>query len=506
MRCRWRRPTACCISAVVISAWGLAATLGDSRLADAVMQQDTGAVSSLLKQHVDVNARQTDGSTALLWAAHYDNRELAQMLIAAGADPRIANRYNISPISEAATNGDAAMIEMLLKAGANPNTTKEEGETVLMTAARTGKIDAVKALLDHGAKVNVTEDWRWQTPLMWSAAEGHPEVVQLLIDRGADVNARSAVFDYRDLKAKAGSVPMNFPRGGFTALLFAARQGNMEAAKVLLNAGANVNQGDPDNTSPLIVAIINLHYDLAGYLMDHGADINAADAKGRTPLYAAVDMRNMDITTRPTPKIPDKLDSLDIIKMLLAKGANPNAPLKSMLPPRGVLDGGDFTMSAGATPFLRAARSDDVTVMRMLLEKGADPKLETKAKDNALMLAAGISWRDGKTRGTEPDAVQAIQICLDHGLDVNAANSKGETALHGAASRGADKIVQFLADKGAKLDVKDKEGHTPLDTAMGVGASVGGVRAPHETTVALLRKLMGRGAEKTAQNDTPAAQ
>ncbi len=469
----------------------------NSALADAAMNQDKAAVAALLNQHADVNAAQADGSTALLWAAHWDDVETADLLIRAGANAKAANRYGITPLFQAAMNGDAAMVEKLLKAGADPNAAQSEGETVLMTAARSGNADAVKALIEHGAQVNAAEKWRGQTALMWAAAEKHPAVVQFLVQHGADVNARSAVFDFTKLKPKSGSVPMNFPRGGFTPLLFAARQGDLESARILLAAGADPNLADPDGTSPMIVAIVNLHYDLAGLLLEKGADPNASDNRGRTPLYAAVDMHTMDITTRPTPKIADKLDSVALVKLLLAHKANPNAQLINFIPPRGVLDGADRTLSAGATPFLRAAKSGDVALMRVLLDNGADPKLATQDGTTALMAAAGVGWRDGKTRGTDAEVIDAIKICLDLGVDINAANAQGDTAMHGAASRSGDPIIQFLADHGARVDAKDKKGRTPLDVALGVGADAGGVRAPHESTVALLKKLM---AVSTAEN------
>jgi ankyrin repeat protein len=490
--------------AVVFAAAGFAANIGPSALADAAMREDKAAVQALIQEHADVNASQVDGTTALHWAAHNDDAEAIELLLKAGAKARVTNRYGITPLSEACLNGDAAIIEKLIKAGADPNAPHAEGETPLMTAARTGNPDAVKVLLDHGARVNTTESWRGQSALMWASAENHPEAAKLLIARGADIDAHSGVFDYSGMKAKAGSIGMNWPRGGFTPLLFAAREGAVDTVRVLLDAGANINLPDPDGSTPLLLAIINFHYDIAGVLLDRGADVNAADSKGRTPLYAAVDMQDLDVSTRPPTKVADKRTSLDIIKSLLEHGASPNAELIKVIPPRGVLDGADGTMGVGSTPFLRAARASDVEVMKLLLAKGANPKMTTQDDVSALMLAAGISWRDGKTRGAEKDSVEAIRLCLDLGLDINAASARGgETAMHGAAGRGADLIVQFLADHGANVDAKDKQGRTPIDTANGVGAGVGGVRSPHDSTVALLAKLgghAGQPATETAKN------
>lgn len=476
----------------ILTATFFAATTGgpDTRMADAAEHKDLAAVRALIGQHAPVDGAQSDGSTALIWAAHWNNPAMVDALLAAAANAKATNRYGISALSEACTNGNAMIIAKLLDAGADANSVSEEGETALMTASRTGNLDAVKALIAHKADVNAKEAARGQNALMWAAAENHPEVVKYLIAHGADVNATSTVFDFTSMKPKAGSVPMNFPRGGFTPLLFAARQGNLECARILIESGANINLADPDSTTALVVAIINYHYDLAGLLLEKGADPNIADKRGRTPLYAAVDMHTVDVSTRPTPKINDVLTSVDLVKMILAKGGNPNAQLKSFIPPRGVLDGADRTLADGATPFFRAAKSGDTQLMRILLDAGADPKLTPKDGTTALMAAAGIGWRDGKTKGTEAENLEALKLCIQLGLDVNAKNNQDETALHGAASRGADSIVQFLADKGAKLDAKDKKGRTPLDSANGVGADVGGVRSPHESTVALLEKLM----------------
>jgi ankyrin repeat protein len=481
------------------------APTGPVSLADAAMHEDKAAVRALLSQKSDVNATQADGSTALLWAAHSDDAETVELLLAAGANPKAANRYGITPLSEACVNGNPVIIEKLLKAGADPNAPHAEGETPLMTAARTGNPEAVRMLLDHGAKVNPAEAWRGQTALMWAAAENHPEVIKLLIARGASIDARSSNFDYNSMKPKAGSVGMNWPRGGFSALMFAAREGALDSVRVLLDAGADINLADPDGSTPLLVSVVNYHFDVAGLLIERGADLNYADIRGRTPLYAAVDMHSPDVSTRPPTKVEDKLDSLAVIKMLLARGASPNAQLIKTIAPRGVLDGADGTMGPGSTPFLRAARSSDVEVMRILLEKGANPKMKTADDVTAAMMSAGISYRDGKTRGTEAESVEALKMLLDLGIDVNAVSARsGETAMHGAAGRGADQIVQFLADHGAGVNAKDKQGRTPIDSASGVGAGAGGVRSPHDSTVALLTTLGGKaGAPIVAAPNLP---
>ena len=481
----------------------LSAVLGaaPAPIADVAMKGDMDAVLSLVKQHPgDVNAGQPDGSTALLWAAYWNDVKAVEALLAAGANVNASNREGFTPLSQACTNGNVPMVQALLKAGADANSFQAEGQTVLMTAARGGSAEAVKALLEHGAEVNAKESWRGQTALMWAAAENHPTVVQVLVEHGADVNATSAMFDFRDLKVKPGDVPMQFPRGGFTALLFASRGGFTECARILIEHGADVSIADPDGTSALVLAIINGHFDTAAFLLDHKADPNAADQNGRAPLFAAVDMHDMYQSNRPAPKDDGKLQAIDIVKMLLARGADPNAKLTKMLPPRAVLDFPDVMMGEGATPFLRAAKSADVPLMRLLLEKGADPKLKTKSGVTALMVAAGMGHHKPIRGGEQP--IEAIQICLDKGVDINAATDKTlNTALHAAAGEGTDNIVQFLADHGAKLDLKDSKGRTPMEVALGLQADTVGVEV-HQSTADLLRKLMG----PTTQAQTVAPQ
>ena len=443
-----------------------AADAPPASLADAIQRQDLKTAYALLDQHIDVNATLADGSTALFWAARWDESELVDRLLGAGADPKKANRYGISPLLEACENGDAAVIGKLLSAGADPNSAQPEGETALMTAARTGDTESVGTLIDHGARVNLRETWRGQTAMMWAVAEKHPDVVRLLIERGAEVDARSKVFDYSQMKVKEGSVPMNYPRGGFTALLFAARDGDLESGRALIDAHANVNLADPDGATPLVEAIVNFHFDFAAFLLEHGADVNTRDIRGRSPLYAAVDMHSLDTSTRPSVAPPDKMDAAGLIKALLDHGANPNLPLTAPIPPRSPLDDVDGVMGAGATPFLRAAKSDDVEVMRLLLAKGADPKAATRARVTALMAAAGVGWRDGKSHGSEADAIAAVRLCLDLGLDINAASDQRKTALHGAAQRGAEDLIFYLVSHGADLGARDETGGTPLGSGV----------------------------------------
>jgi ankyrin repeat protein len=383
------------------------------------------------------------------------------------------------------------MMESLLKAGADPKAlTTSDGETVLMTAARAGNADAVKILLDRGADVNAREKYKGQTALMWAAAERHPAVVKLLLEHGADWKVRSFDRETRMPKLSAASSVSPIARGGFTAFLFVAREGDVESARVMLDAGVDINQTDVDNTNGLVVAVMNQHYSFAKFLLDKGADPNITDVKGRAALYAAIDIRNEDYSALPSRKEDDALPSLEIVKALLSRGANPNTALTKNLPGRSGMDSGDTTLDEGTTPLMRAARAGDPEVMRLLLEKGADPKRVTKEGNTALMFAAGVGYRDKNTRSPESGALGALKVALDQGLDLNQTNARGETALHGAALRGADSLVQFLVEHGGKLDAKTKQGFTTLDVAMGKN-SLAGLPVPHESTVALMRQLGG---------------
>jgi uncharacterized protein len=467
-----------------------AAMAATSPVADAVQNRDAATVQGLLKQHASVNAAQPDGTTALHWAAHWNDSETVGLLLKAGGDAKAVNQYGATPLSEAAALGNATIIEQLLKAGADPNTrTTADGETVLMTAARAGNPDAVKALVEHGAEVNAKEAYRGQTALMWAAAERHPEVVKLLLEHGADWKIQSSFRETKIPKLSTASSISPISRGGLTAFLFAAREGDVDTAKVMLDLGVDINQTDVDGTSGLVVSIMNKKYTFAKFLLDRGADPNVTDVKGRAALYAAIDARNEDWSALPMRKEMDPLPSADLIKAILAHGANLNAKLTHNLPGRSGMDYGDVALDEGSTPFMRAARSGDTATMQVLLQAGADPKLATKDGNNALLFAAGIGYRDKQTQGTDAEALAALKLCMDQGLDISQTNAKGETALHGAANRGSDLLVKFLVEHGAKLDAKSKAGFTPLDIAMGKDSF--SLPVPHDSTVALLRSLGG---------------
>lgn len=494
MNARWNRMLfglpGCLLGVCMVTAFAAAPDVSD-----AARNRDIAALRQLVSQRADVNVAEPDGTTALHWAAHWNDVEAVNLLLRAGANVSARNRYGATPLSEAVVSGDSAMIKALLDAGADPRTlTTEDGETVLMTASRAGNIEAVRLLLDRGADVNAKESYKGQTALMWAAAERHPEIVKVLLDHGADWRIRSFDRETRLPRLSAASSVTPIPRGGFNALLFAAREGDIESAKVMLDAGVDINYGDVDNTTALTVSILNKQYSFAKYMLDRGADPNIADAGGRTALYAVVDIRNEDWTALPARKSSDPLPSIEIVKALLDRKANPDSALNRPLPGKSGMDSGDTTLNEGSTPLMRAARSGDSAAMRLLLAAGANPTLTTKDGNNALMLAAGIGYRDKNTTGTESEALEALKVAVDAGLDIHQANSKGETPIHGAALRGADTIVQYLVDHGAALNEKTKQGYTPLDIAMGKN-SLAQLPVPRDSTVALLKNMGARESQ-----------
>jgi ankyrin repeat protein len=323
-------------------------------------------------------------------------------------------------------------------------------------------------------------------------------VVKVLMAHGADWKVRSFDRETKPPRLSAASSISPIPRGGFTALLFSAREGDIESAKAMLDAGVDINYGDIDNTGALTVSIMNKQFTFAKFLIDRGADVNQIDAYGRTPVYAIVDIRNEDWSTLPNRKGDDSVSSLDILNTLLSLNAKLDTALNKPLPGRSGMDSGDTALGDGSTPLMRAARSGDAATMRLLLAHGANAKLATKTGINALMFAAGVGYRDKNTRGTEAEALEALMVAMEAGLDLNTPNSRGETALHGAASRGADTIVQYLADHGANINAKASTGYTPLDVALGKGSI--GLPVPHDSTVALLKKLGGVEGREAPKN------
>src|SRR5437762_1422703 len=484
--------------AALLSVAGIDVVAQDPAVADAVQRGDRKTVRSLLEQHADVNAPQRDGATALHWAAYLDDAETTALLVGAGAKVDVSNRYGVTPLALASTNGNAAIVEQLLKGGADPNRTIRAGETPLMLAARAGSADAVNVLLRAGARIDAKETWNAQTALMWAAAAGHGSVVQALVDHKADIRARS--------------------NAGTTPLLFAVRRGDMSAVRALVAAGADVNAKRPDGATALLVAVINGHEDLVDFLLEKGADPNVEggstdltvqgvrarpmelkyrkltnnerDSEGVTrgnifgrPLQAAVHVANWHISDQ---FIAVKMDRLRVIRSLLDHGADVDGRI-SMEEPRW--SGARYRRHlAGATTLLLAAKAADVDVMRLLLDYGADSTINTEENITPLMAAAGIAWASNQERASESQVLEAVKLLVEEqGAEVNAVSDLGETAMHAAAYRGANSVVQYLFDKGAKLDVVAIDGRTPLIVADGV--EYGNSFAAQPQTAVLLRKL-----------------
>jgi len=516
----WRR----CLLLLGPAVLSLGAASADLRLVDAVKNADTGAVRALLKQGADVNALEADGTTALHWAGYRDDLESADLLIRAGAKVNAANDLGVTPLWTACENANAGIVQRLLQAGADPNTALLSGETLLMTAARTGNADVVKQLLAKGAKVNAKESAHGQTALMWAVAQRHPAVVEALLANGADFRARTNVWTEvvkTTLEVMNPAYVTDIQQGGYTPLLFAARVGDLASAKLLVAAGANVNDTAPYGTSALVVAAHSGHGELAAFLLDKGADPNTIFA-GYTALHAALLQRDEQL-----------------VAALLAKGANPNSPLLKSTPTRR--ESVDFYYSpgfVGATPFWLAARFRSPRIMGLLVEHGADPlfvhhptyfigraygdsrTLLHEGATTALMAAAGIGGESpifavdrlariaegapvaAQRRELDPAEMEAItleavKLAAERGVDVNAANADGNTALHAVAARGYDSVVKFLVEKGAKLDVKNKKGQSPLAAATVGSMAESSPRSrfgqfpsgPKKTTIELLRIL-----------------
>ena len=468
--------TACVLSAISL------ARAADAPLADAAEIMDREGIRALLEEPADVNAAQVDGMTALHWAARHDDLGMAKLLVRAGADVSAANRYGVTPLTLACTNGNPALVELLLDAGANPNTTLPGGETALMAAARTGRLGPVKALLARGADPHATvhgmgrqdgvgagpllarmadptvfdfETKAEQTALMWAAAEGHAEVVGELIKAGAEFRTELS--------------------SGFTPLLFAVREGRMKVVKTLVKAGADVNESiepHPDwqhlgydarlrpGARPLHVAVENGHFELAAYLLEVGADADAADPTGYTALHAMIAARRVPPgDLNPPPEPSGNMTSLEFVGKLTAHGANLNARIHKARP----IYPGTQRPRLEVTAFLMAARTADVELMKTLTDLGADPRLANEDDSTALMLAGGMA-------GTEEEVLAAMQLALDLGVDIDAVNHNGETAMHSAAYKNRADIIKFLADKGAGIEVWNREnkyGSTPLAIAAG---------------------------------------
>jgi ankyrin repeat protein len=450
-------------------------------------------------------AAEPDGTTPLHHAVRAADVAEVRRLLREGADAKAANRYGVTPLSLAAENGNAAIVDALLAGGADVNGSLSSGQTMVMIAARSGSADALRTLIAHGADVNAKESVLGENAVIWAAVENHATAIAALASAGADVNARSNILkfprrDYGDGKSGRFTV---LPRGGWTPLMYAARQDARSAMRALVSAGAALDAVDPDGMTALTLAVINAHYDAAVQLLEAGADPNVADARGMTPLYAAIDMNTLDETPgRPAPKLTGTIDSLQMADRLLARGAHPDAPLRAVILER-VHNNGDPVLAEGATSLMRAARKADAAATRVLLAHGADSRKTMKGGVTAAMIASGFGGQvrfaeyNQKTGG-EHDAEECVRLCLEHGADINAADDAGQTALHFAAAQRDEGFIRFLAAHGARLDAKDSRGRTPLDVALGVGGGRGRGRATgaRDSIAALLRTLGEVRSEK----------
>ena len=498
----------------------------DARLVQAAQAGDAAAVRARLAEGADVNSTDPEGSTALHWAIHRDDAALVDVLLSAGANPNLASRYKIAPLTLAAQNGNTALVQRLLKAGASPDSVSEEGQTVLMTAARNGRAEIVRALLAAGAKVNAAEEFRGQTALMFAAGEGNTAAAELLLEFGADLKAKS--------------------KAGLTPLLFAVRNNRYDAAKYLLQRGASANEALPDGTAALNMAVLNADFDLAALLLDNGADPNHADPRGH-PLHVVVwlhkpgappDFAMNGLDPQPVATPSGRLRHLDIAKILLEKGADPNALValkEGRFAPGGGLSrnppllqvGRHYLSYEGATPFYLAARNGDIAMMRLLAQFGADPKRTTKHGVTPLMAAACLDYYEGETAGPysgvpEAERLEAVKFAHQLGNDINGRTNFGTytmigtpqdtllrypdniqdllnlsvgdmrfnqmTPLHGAAICNQPSIVEYLIEQGAVLNAKNQLGWTPLMITGGLYIANGKKENP--VAAEILRKAM----------------
>src|SRR5262245_3860406 len=501
---------------VILTSVIMTAAAIDAPVANAVMNGDRDAVRSLLKQKANVNAAQGDGMTALHWAAFRDDLEIAQLLVQNGANVKAGTRNGaLTPIFMAAKNGSPRMIEVLLKGGADANSADVNGTTVLMIASTAGNAEAVQVLLKNGANANAKEKQNGQTALMFAAWENRGAVIRALAAAGADmsvttktmkleretidengnpINATANDPDYvrggdrpRGAAAANAEPPGNLIMGGLTALLIAARDGQMDAVQALVESGVDVNQVSAgDRSSSLVISIANGHYAVAKYLVDHGTNPNLVNIDGLSPLWATVNMRYAPISWAPNPRTDQEIDSLILIKALLEHGADANGQtLKRKLWFSPTSHDQTWVDPKGSTAFFRAAASSDVDAMKLLVAYGADPNLPSTGGTTPLIVAAGLGWVGNFSSNAPGQWMNAVKFCIEHGADINAVDSKGYTALHGAAIRGDNDLVKYLLEKGAKIDAVTKAGDSVADMANGPFEHA----IPHPDTREMLIKL-----------------
>ena len=499
-----------------------------STLVDTIKAGDRAAAMKQIARKADINQPSAeDGSTPLLWAVHNGDAEMVKALLRAGADTKAANGLGYTPMREAATNGDIEILQALLDAGADVDSPSPEGQTSLMIVARTANVEAARLLLDRGAKVNAVEGYELQSALMWASEQQQPEMVRLLVAKGADVHARSREHE-NDVRVTAEPRVLYNPTGGMTPLMFAAREGCIDCAKILIAAGARINATDPDGRTPLILALANARFDLSAYLIEAGADVNRWDFWGRTPLWVAVDYNILPAGGRADRPSVDATSSVMLIKQLLAAGANPNAQLKFFPPFRDARydRSGDQIYNTGATPLLRAARAGDTEVVDLLLKAGARTDLAVaptwlKVQNTAvgtfaivggatpLMVAAGLGNQPSDTRGrykTQAQAIATIKLLAAAGADLNARNIDGDTALHGAVLRGWNDAVRTLIELGADPYQPNDEGKSAADIAASNTPVNTQIVERNPETARLIAQLKPRPATKQLATRTSATQ
>jgi ankyrin repeat protein len=487
---------ALCLS---LAALVFAPCINAASLIEIVRSGNEASALAALKDGADANSTESNGTTALHWAVHNGNVELVGKLIKAGAKVNAMNNYGATPMSEAAELGNPVIVAALLKAGADVESPNADGETALMIVARSSNTETAELLLKAGAKVNATEKWRGQNAVIWAAAQSQPKMLELLLKAGGNANSRSMPNE-RERQISSERRFQWRPAGGMTALIYAAREGCLECARLLVKAGAEIDKGDVENVTPLLTAIINMHFDTAKYLVEAGANVNKWSLRGENPIYSAVDVNTVPHGGYPDRPSTDTFTSLQMIQLLLDKGANPNLQLKLQPMYRHIKDdrGTDGILGIGATPLLRAAKAFDVPAMELLLKHGALPNLPNRTGITPTMAAAGLGSSATDTRGdttavfANKQSQQALEMMLTHGGDVNMQDSTGRTALHGAAGWGYNDAVAYLIAKGADVKVKDKNGLTPLDAAMGKSGATG--RGPsgtaHKDTAELIQNAM----------------
>ncbi len=510
-----------CFAVALLSAQGLAAASSD--IADAAMNRNKDAVRSLLQKKANVNAPQVDGTTALHWAVRADDLETADLLIRAGANVSAANRAGVTPMQLAAINGNAPILEKLIKAGANLNASlSKSGDTALMLAARTGKADAIKVLLDNGAQVNAIETWGGTTPLMWAVSERNPDAVKMLIANGAAVNSRSYFVPSAHGRGFEGATPEppkpdhaveELAGGWLTPLMFAAREGDLEIARSLIGAGADLNAIAGDGKDALGLAIFNGQYELASFLIDNKVNVNHADAQRFTPLFWAVDRRNMELGTNGFPWTVTA-DPLPLIKKLLDAGANPNAIVNNT--PRG-RNRGASPRIVFATALHRAVFAGDLELAKLLLSYGANPHAVSSDRESMLEAAAGLALIPGyQATRSNAERLELCKLLVELGEDVNWADAYGITPLMAAANLGNTALVQYLVDQGADLGAYDLgkrldgafmssvEPLMPVDYAIGVGTFLpnNSVEYHPETSELMLRLMKEKGIKHTTSECT----